>query len=1476
MSPPVSLTDPQGYPVSDVTGSFMLGTGSYQEVFEAENLASAWDFIYIPVPKLPKGIERFLGGPAGRKAAQTVFEVGVEAGLIAADFNDFLFPSFRTGSVRQELRELAVLDLFPPDVTVTQNTFEIEALELGGASVFGPSLGGGTNQTLLATGFTVTDDCTPFVDLKLSGPTPAFWPLGETTRVVWTAQDQGPNEDREPNSVEIEQFVTVVDTLPPSILAPPARVVETSTATATIVLEAPRVFDFGDQDPIIRLAGLPPPPSVTLPLGITELPWSATDDFGNSGSATQRINVKLEGTNQTPQGVAGPPVPAQTFTPTEILLRGTDPDDDPLSFRIVDFPPDGGFEAPLLPYFIEDFRGDFEAQSSCDPGRPFDELADPTQVKITDEGLTYILDCEGTAPQTQTSRISVLDAERNLLAGRSLPRNGSFSNGIYLSPLSGEILYGGQTNSGATPNPPRFFRLDAETLDTLQEYRAASINQLVSFNAFIIDGNDLLYVAEGQGVIRVFDLQSATDQGGFLELADAFFQFDLDPNETAGGGFQAVRDIALTHRGELLFATGGRIHRMTASARLADGSPQVGEVTGWLGACGSGEGCDLSRNASRGYSCETGVTCNTGQAVLFGSGPGQFDGSVSLGVDRRDSLYVADFLNFRVQRFTDNGVYGGEAVSDCPGDQRCFLLGDFGQPKVISVNSRNLFVLDESTSVVHTFETSVIEPVDDSTARVVYTANDGFQGTDTFSFAVTDGLDSSALTLVNVAVERAFRRPVADALFLNGLEDTALPIVLSATDPDGALDLPLSYELLNLPDQGTLTGEPPQMTYQPPADWYGTTSFEFRAFDGLEYSEPETAIITIAAVNDAPFLEFVGVDTDDPDTAEIEMTVGFPSNFRFRFSDVDDVDLHRFDVEWTVGSGGGDIETDVVFPTALDASPLLISPAQTLDSSGDVVATFTYDEPVAEDRLVACLSDNVVLDNGVKNNSQTTLRNCTSVTLQNLPRPELDVVIEAPQVIPAQYDQAQVLARITNRRPTVGSGVSAPAVNFQVTLPFAASNVTIERVNEDGVVPNRPDPVCTPGAVLSCQAVELMPNESFIVRLDVPTTDLAAGSEISIVLDAQAPGGEVTAPSGTQATMTIGAPADIVVTTTEGANSDCQFQCSRLASNCPPAEAIPACTLSDALDLVQFAAPEAGNPIIQLGQGTYRIDEESAPYQLESPIFLLGLGPERTFLSGNGEFPLINTTSIAVTIQDLALISGDGVGAPSGAVVNVESGAGLSLRNVLISNSEADSVIRNTGDLMLERVSMADNFANDYLIENARTARLSNVMLLDNRIDRQFFGALVGNTSGTLELEHVTFAGNFGTALSSLPNTQTISIASSVLADSDQPGCRFDSVSNQSSSGGNVFPSSSGCPTVGDDLETDLPLLSGREVKAGLPLRAPLPESPVVDFVSDACLAMDLIGRARPVDGDGDGQAACDSGAIEILLDRAFRDRFEL
>ncbi|MFK7957351.1 MAG: Ig-like domain-containing protein [Lysobacterales bacterium] len=1435
---------PGGLPAEDSAGLRTLPLGIYSELFIAENMASGWDFVFIPAFKLPKGIERFLGGEAGRKAAEVVLSIAIEVGLIAADQNNFIFPGFRTGTFRGKPREIAVLDVFPPVASVSQSEYDIEALELGGASVRGPSPSGATNRDVLRAGFTVTDDCDP--DVELGEPVPAFWPIGERTRVVWTARDDGPNRDREENTTQIEQFVTVVDTLPPVIQTAPDEVVETDGPTAVVALQQPRVFDFGDANPVITLEGEVPPETLTLPRGQNPLLWTATDAFGQSASATQLINVKGVGENRPPSAV---PTSANaiTFSPVEIVLNGSDPDADPLSFRIEQFPPGGGFEAPLLPFFVEDFRGTFEAASACDPGRGFDVLADPSQVKITDSGLTYVLDCNEPGVQGN-SRVSVLTADRELIAGRALPRNSSLVNGIYIAPGSNEILYSGGA-FGST-----FFRLDALTLDTIVEYRPRPSSQIGGINAFMIDANDLLYVPDGLGNIDVFDLTQATDEGDFFLMPERLLEFDLDPLETSGGGYQAVRDIAITNSGDLLFVSESRIHRMTGSRRDANGNPVIGQVVGWLGACGSGEGCDLSRLASRGYSCITGVTCNTGAQEFFGSNPGQLRLTQSLAIDRRDNVYVAEFGNSRVSRFTDDGVFGGQAQSVCPADQRCFVLGDFGRPSVISVNSRNLYVLDTATDVVHVFETSVIEPIDDTSARVTYTANDGFQGVDTFTFSAGDGLDSSAPTPATINVSRNFRPPVADELRATGMEDTPLSIRLSATDPDGALDLPLAYEVLTMPDQGTLSGTPPVLIYSPPLNWHGTTSFTFRASDDRSSSQAGTVAIEITPVNDPPTIEFVALDTDDPATAEVEVTAGYPANFTFRFNDVDDVDLHRFDVTWSPGDA---VETDVLSPSAGNASPLLVA----MSKGGDVAASHTFSSAGQVSRVRACIVDNVVLDQNQKLDSTTSLTDCLDLNVVNRPRPELDVEILAPTLIPAQERFAQIEVRVTNRAPQSGAGVAAGDLTVTIEMP-------------DTPVVNKGITGCSfAGLTTTCNVASLASGDTFVETFTVDTQGLSEGAELIASVDA-AVASEVTSPSRTQAGMTIGPLTDIVVTASEGAASGCRLECSRSGVGCSGATVQPVCTLTDALALAENGTLSSGPPVIALGEGTFTLDAASAPYRVDTSLSIVGIGTDRTRLSGQGQFRLLVSQGNAVTVSDLQLTSADaGIG---GAAVQVADGSQLTLENVAVNNSTGTSVIRNAGgDLMLSGVSFADNTVEENLIDVQGVTTLNNVMMIDNQhIQGQFFG-LIRYLSGSVRLNHVTAVGNDSPVLFSLPGAGFIEITNSIFADSSQPACRTDAITAQTSSGGNLFRPSSGCPMAALDIETVEPLLADRVTRSGHSIRAPLEDSPAVDRIRGACLDEDLLGTGRPVDGNNDGRAACDSGAIELRPESVFANGFE-
>ena len=101
------------------------------------------------------------------------------------------------------------------------------------------------------------------------------------------------------------------------------------------------------------------------------------------------------------------------------------------------------------------------------------------------------------------------------------------------------------------------------------------------------------------------------------------------------------------------------------------------------------------------------------------------------------------------------------------------------------------------------------------------------------------------------------RAPVADAQSVTTAEDTAAPITLTGSDPDGDS---LAYEVVDAPAHGTLTGTAPALTYTPDADYDGPDSFTFTVSDGSLTSAPATVSITVTPVPDAPVITWPAPD----------------------------------------------------------------------------------------------------------------------------------------------------------------------------------------------------------------------------------------------------------------------------------------------------------------------------------------------------------------------------------------------------------------------------------------------------------------------------------------------------------------------------------------------------------------------------------------------------------------------------------------
>jgi large repetitive protein len=155
-----------------------------------------------------------------------------------------------------------------------------------------------------------------------------------------------------------------------------------------------------------------------------------------------------------------------------------------------------------------------------------------------------------------------------------------------------------------------------------------------------------------------------------------------------------------------------------------------------------------------------------------------------------------------------------------------------------------------------------------SNGSFVYTPNPNFHGTDSFGYLAEDGPNISTVAIVTITVNSVNDVPVAanDTYTLD--EDTTLTVSAFAgvlgNDSDVDADA-LTAQLVSGPSHGTLTSNANgSFSYTPAANYNGTDSFTYRAFDGVALSAPATVTLTVRSVNDNPVAnpDALAVDED--------------------------------------------------------------------------------------------------------------------------------------------------------------------------------------------------------------------------------------------------------------------------------------------------------------------------------------------------------------------------------------------------------------------------------------------------------------------------------------------------------------------------------------------------------------------------------------------------------------------------------------
>jgi len=133
-------------------------------------------------------------------------------------------------------------------------------------------------------------------------------------------------------------------------------------------------------------------------------------------------------------------------------------------------------------------------------------------------------------------------------------------------------------------------------------------------------------------------------------------------------------------------------------------------------------------------------------------------------------------------------------------------------------------------------------------ATRTYTPSADYNGPDSFTFKVNDGLLDSPTATVSITVTEESDAPVANAQSVSTAVNVAKAITLVATDADGD---DLTYAIVAGPAHGTLSGGGASQTYTPVAGYSGADSFTFKANDGAADSNVATVSITVSGASGA-------------------------------------------------------------------------------------------------------------------------------------------------------------------------------------------------------------------------------------------------------------------------------------------------------------------------------------------------------------------------------------------------------------------------------------------------------------------------------------------------------------------------------------------------------------------------------------------------------------------------------------------------
>ncbi len=186
----------------------------------------------------------------------------------------------------------------------------------------------------------------------------------------------------------------------------------------------------------------------------------------------------------------------------------------------------------------------------------------------------------------------------------------------------------------------------------------------------------------------------------------------------------------------------------------------------------------------------------------------------------------------------------------------------------ISVLSNDVDIEDDSLSLVAANISAQNGRTSISGQQMVYSPSLNFEGTDSFTYRVSDGRLSDT-ALVTITIRAVNDAPVALDDRASTAEDEAVSISVLSNDADVENDS-LSLTAVSPAQNGRTSISGQQMVYSPNLNFVGTDSFTYRVSDG-SLSDTASVTVTVQAVNDGPVARDDTVSTKEDEAVSISV-----------------------------------------------------------------------------------------------------------------------------------------------------------------------------------------------------------------------------------------------------------------------------------------------------------------------------------------------------------------------------------------------------------------------------------------------------------------------------------------------------------------------------------------------------------------------------------------------------------------------------